>query len=70
MVGINELVTRTRSPMLTDGQAAADVRLRAAVLDLALVLDGLCPPSPEADKAHDALDLVLHHACAAVARRG
>lgn len=69
MVGINELVTRTRHPLLSHTQAAADVRIRAAVLELGLVLDQLCPPCLETDKAHDALDLVLHHGCAAIARR-
>ncbi len=68
-IGMDELVTRSRSHPLGPEKLAASLRVREAYLNLAQLLDEVCPAGREKDRAMDAMDDVLFNANAAIARR-
>ncbi len=68
-VGENELKTRFIHHLPSNDQARRMARLRGECLELALVVDELCPDSREKSDALTHLEYVMYQANAAIARR-
>lgn len=68
-IGQTELVTRFRNHPVNDDQANRMNTIRQNCLELATVIDELCPHSRERSDALTNLDYVMYQANAAIARR-
>lgn len=68
-IGMDELIRRFRDHEPSEEQARRMARLRGECLELAEVIDELCPDSREKADALTNLDYVMYQANAAIARR-
>ncbi len=68
-VGLDELVRRFRHHPPTEEQGRRMAEIRSHCLELAELVDELCPDSREKADALTNLDYVMYQANAAIARR-
>lgn len=68
-IGNTELVTRFRYHQPRNGQTDKYEKIREACLDLAMLIDDLCPDSREKSDSLTNLDYVMYQVNAAIARR-